>query len=430
MNARVPLGVMMLVAFVCNIGVARAENWPQFRGPAGNGHAPARGLPTVWSEGQNIRWKAQIAGLGWSSPAIWNDQIWLTTAIEAEGSLRAVCIDRDSGQIVHDVEVFKHADLGRIASKNTHASPTPVLDGHNVFVHFGAHGTACLTLDGQVVWAVLLEYDHRHGPGSSPVLWNDLLIVPCDAPDSQYLIALDKRTGQMRWRVDQQEEQAYSTPTIANVGGTDQVIASRGNAVIAYDPRDGHELWRCAYHGHSVVPRPVVDGGMVYVCTGHWNPTLLGIRLGGSGDVTHSHLAFSAKRGVPHVSSPLVTGGHVYMTTDMGILTCLDAASGKQMWRERLSGNFSASPTLADGKIYLFSEEGQALVFTPGDSFQAIAKNQLDGQILATPAFVDGAIYVRTDAHLYRIEEAKNVRASATISRHEAVPKASKAFRR
>ena len=409
--------------------VASAEDWPQFRGPMGNGHAPTRDWPTTWSEAENIRWKVPIAGLGWSSPVVWRDQIWLTTAIEAEGSLKAVCIDRETGQTRHEVEVFKLADLGRIASKNTHASPTPVVDGRNVFVHFGAHGTACLTLDGQIAWTIRLEYDHRHGPGSSPVVWNDLLIVPCDAPDKQFLIALDKRTGQERWRAEQVEEQAYSTPTLAKVGGQDQLIASRGNGVIAYDPRDGRELWRVSYQGHSVAPRPVVEGNMVYVCTGYWNPTLLGIKLGGSGDVTSSHVAFSAKRGVPHVPSPLVAGGRVYMTTDLGILTCLDAATGKEVWRERLSGNYAASPTLADGKIFLFSEEGNATVIALGDTFQAVATNQLDGRILASPAFVDGAVYVRTDTHLYRIEGAKNVRASATSSGRTA-PTASKAFRR
>lgn len=409
--------------------VALAENWPQFRGPAGNGHAEAVGVPTTWSESENVRWKAPVAGLGWSSPVVWNGQVWLTTAIDAEGSLRAVCYDRDSGQLLHDTEVFKHDDLGRIASKNTHASPTPVIDGRNVFVHFGAHGTACLTLDGQIVWTVQLEYDHRHGPGSSPVVWNDLVIVPCDAPDAQFLVALDKRTGQERWRVEQKEEQAYSTPIVVRIGKQDQVIASRGNGVIAHDPSDGRELWRVSYQGHSVAPRPVVEGDKVYVCTGYWNPTLLGIKLGGSGDVTSSHVAFSAKRGVPLISSPLVTGGRVYMTTDLGILTCLDAATGKEVWRERLSGNYAASPTLADGKIYLFSEEGNGTVITPGDTFQAVATNTLDGRILASPAFADGAIYVRTDTHLYRIESPQNVRASATISRREA-PVGERAFRR
>jgi outer membrane protein assembly factor BamB len=415
MTRRAILIATLMTACIGLRSALAAESWPQFRGPEGQGHSVARNLPTTWSENENVRWKTPIAGLGWSSPVVQGRQIWLTTAIEAEGSLRAVCVDRETGQVVHDVEVFKHADLGRIASKNSHASPTPILDGRNVFVHFGAHGTACLTTDGQVVWRQELKYDHRHGPGGSPVLWQDLLIVACDGPDEQYLIALDKQTGEPRWRVEHDGEQAYSTPALTKVDGVDQLISSRGNAVIAYAPANGQELWRCSFTGHSVVPRPVVAAGTVYCCTGYWNPSLLAIRLGGAGDVTASHLAYTVRRGVPHNPSPLVTDGRLYMTTDLGILTCLDAATGKELWRQRLSGNFSASPTLADGKIYLLNEEGSTLVIANSAKYELLATNQLDGRTLASPAPVDGAIYLRTDTHLYRLEEPKNVRASATL---------------
>lgn len=415
MTSRAICALVLATVCVASRSASAAETWPQFRGPDGQGHSDAHNLPTTWSENENVRWKTPIVGLGWSSPVVFGKQIWLTTAIEAEGSLRAVCVDRETGEIVHDVEVFKHADLGRIASKNSHASPTPVLDGRNLFVHFGAHGTACLTNDGQVVWRQQLKYDQRHGPGGSPVLWNDLLIVACDGPDEQYLIALDKRTGEPRWRVEHQGEQAYSTPALTKVDGVDQLITSRGNAVIAYAPADGQELWRCSFTGHSVVPRPVVADGMVYCCTGYWNPSLLAIRLGGSGDVTASHLAYTVRRGVPHNPSPLVVDGKLYMTTDLGVLTCLDAASGKELWRERLSGNFSASPTTADGKIFLLNEEGKMLVIAAHEKYELLATNQLEGRTLASPAPVDGAIYLRTDTHLYRIEGSKNVRASATL---------------
>lgn len=408
---------------------AAGDDWPQFRGPDGQGHAAARDLPTTWNETQNVRWKTPIAGLGWSSPVVVGEQIWLTTAIAEQGSLRAVCVDRNSGQVVHDVEVFRRDDLGRIASKNSHASPTPVVEGRNVFVHYGAHGSACLTTDGQVVWQTQLAYDHRHGPGGSPVVWKDLLIVACDGPDEQYLVALDQRTGRVRWRVDHQGEQAYSTPTLVDVAGTWQLITSRGNAAIAYAPATGQELWRCRYTGHSVVPRPVVAGGMVYCCTGYWNPSLLAIRLGGSGDVTDSHIAFSIRRGVPHNPSPLVADGRLYLVSDLGVLTCTSAGGGKEIWRERLSGNFSASPTAADGKIYLVAEDATTYVLSGGDHFDALATNHLDGQALASPAFVDGAIFFRTDSHLYRIEQTEPppavVRASATAP----VPQAPQAKR-
>jgi outer membrane protein assembly factor BamB len=415
MTARIPVAAILLAGSFAATAVG--ETWPQFRGPDGQGHASTSGVPTEWSETTNVRWKVPIDGLGWSSPVVSSEQIWITTAIEKQGSLRAVCIDRDTGAILHDVEVFHKDDLGRIAAKNSHASPTPVLDGRHVFVHFGAHGTACLTTDGQIVWRQILKYDHRHGPGGSPVVWNDLLIVACDGPDEQYLVALDKQTGRIRWRVDHHGEQAYSTPTLINVGGVEQLITSRGRAIIAYSPGDGTEIWRCSHGGHSVVPRPVAAGGLVYCCTGYWNPSLLAIRPDGHGDITNSHVAFALRRGVPHNPSPLVVGDRLYMISDLGVLSCADATDGGDVWHHRLAGNFSASPTLADGKIYLSSEDGTTFVIAPGDQFQLLATNRLDGRILASLAPVDGAIYLRTDTHLYRIEEPRNIRASATTTR-------------
>jgi outer membrane protein assembly factor BamB len=410
---------LLALALFATAGMTAAagENWPQFRGPDGQGHASATLLPDAWSETQNIRWKVPIAGLGWSSPVVYGEQIWLTTAIEQQGSLRAVCVDRASGQIVHDVEVFHKADLGRIAAKNSHASPTPLIDGRHVFVHFGAHGTACLTTDGEIVWTRVLKYDHRHGPGGSPVVWKDLLIVACDGPDEQYLIALDKQTGEVRWRVDHKGLQAYSTPTVIRVNGVEQLITSRGEAVIAYSPGDGKEIWRCQHGGHSVVPRPVAAGGLVFCCTGYWNPTLLAIRPDGTGDITDSHVVYTLRRGVPHNPSPLVVDDRLYMTSDLGILTCVDTKRGEEVWRQRLAGNFSASPTFADGKIYFVGEDATTFVVAPGDSFQLLSTNHLDGRSLASPAFVDSAIYFRTDTHLYRIEQPRNTRASTTTSR-------------
>ena len=406
---------------LASLGISRAaaDDWPQFRGPDGQGHATASQLPESWSESENIRWKTPLAGLGWSSPVVGGRQIWLTTAIDAEQSLRAVCLDRESGEVIHDVEVFRKTDLGRIASKNSHASPTPVLDGRNVYVHFGAHGTACLTTDGQIVWTRELEYDHRHGPGGSPIIWKDLLIVTCDGPDVQYTVALDKQTGQERWRADHHGQQAYSTPIVIRSGGADQLITSQGEAVIAYMPRDGVELWRCRHGGHSVVPRPVAGNGLVYFCTGYWTPALMAVRPDGQGDVTESHVEFLLRRAVPHCPSPLLVKDRLYFVSDLGILTCVDALKGTEIWRQRLSGNFSASPTWADGKIYLLNESGATYVIAPGDTYQLLATNHLDGRTLASPALVDHAIFLRSDTHLYRIEAPRNIRAGATTSRRE-----------
>jgi len=315
--------------------------------------------------------------------------------------------------------VFPKRDLGRIAAKNSHASPTPVLDGKHVFVHFGAHGTACLTTEGQVVWTRELAYDHRHGPGGSPVIWKDLLIVSCDGPDVQYTIALDKQTGEVRWKADHPGQQAYCTPLVIKVNGVDQLITSGGEAAIAYSPQDGQELWRCRHAGHSVVPRPAAGNGLVYFCTGYWTPALFGVRPDGHGDVTDSKVEFTLRRSVPHTPSPLVVGEQLYVVSDLGVVTCVDAKAGGEIWRQRLSGNFSASPTLADGKIYLLNEQGSMFVLAPGDTYRLLETNNLDGRTLASPAFVGHAIYLRSDTHLYRIEQSRTVQAGATTSRRK-----------
>lgn len=398
---------------------AVGDEWPQFRGPDGQGHAAQTGLPTSWSETQNIRWKTAVPGLGWSSPVVAGQQIWLTTAIDAEQSLRAVCLDRETGIVLHDVEVYRKQDLGRIANKNSHASPTPVIDENRVYVHFGAQGTACLTAEGQIVWKRELKYDQHHGPGGSPVVWRDLLFVSCDGHDVQYTIALDKRTGQVRWKSDHPGVHAYSTPILIQAGGVDQLITSGGGALIAYAPQDGTELWRCRHGGHAVVPRPVAGNGLVYFCTGYWTPTLFAVRPDGRGDVTESHVQFSLRHSVPHNPSPLLVLDRLYMVSDLGVLTCADAVKGTEIWRQRLSGGFSASPLLADGKIYLVNENATTLVIAPGEKYQLLAENHLDGRALASPAVAGHSIFLRTDTHLYRIEEPRNIQAGTRISRRD-----------
>lgn len=415
-----PTRTLTLVLLLAGGGlIEAAESWPQFRGPGGQGHSSAKGVPTEWSETQNVRWKVPVPGQGWSSPVVQGEQIWLTTSFEQQGSLRALCYDRENGELVHNVEIFRKDDLGRIAAKNTHASPTPVLDGKHVYVHFGSHGTACLSTDGQVLWRKRLEYDHRHGPGGSPIVWNDLLIVVCDGPEEQYTVALDKATGEARWKAEHTGQQAYSTPIVIKVNGVQQLLTSQGEALIAYAPADGNELWRCKHGGHSVVPRPVAGNGLVYFCTGYWTPSLLAVRPDGTGDITDSHVEFSVRRGVPHNPSPLLVEERLYLVSDQGVLTCINASDGKELWRQRLGGNFSASPTLVGGKIFLLNEAGTAFVVNHADTYELVAENQLDGRTLASPAFVDRAMYVRSDTHLYRIEEPRNVRASATTSRKD-----------
>ena len=382
-----------------------SQDWPEFRGPTGQGHSDERGLPLTWSETRNVRWKTAIPGRGWSSPSIQGDRIWLTTATEEGKSLRAISIDRNTGAILQNIEVFRLKSPGQINSKNSYASPTPILEGDRVYVHFGAHGTACLTQSGEIVWKTRVEYDNgQHGSGGSPVIYDDLLIVSCDGQESQFVVALDKTTGKVRWKKFREGYQAYTTPLVVRLPAGDQVISPGAYRAIAYEPRTGKEIWQVRYgDGFSNVPRPVYGAGLVFICTGFQQPSLLAVRLDGRGDVTKSHIAWTLKRGVSLTPSPLLVGDELYMVSDNGIASCVDAKSGVPNWQVRLGGNHSASPIYADGRIYFLSEEGESVVIAPGKEFKALAKNQLDGPTLASMAVSGGSIFVRSQTHLYRL---------------------------
>lgn len=398
-------GCMLAVLCLGAVSWARGDDWPQFRGPTGQGVSAAKLAPIAWSEEEGVAWRTPIPGQGWSSPVIYARQVWLTTASEAEGSLRAICLDFVTGEILHDVEVFRRADLGRINAHNTHASPTPVLDGDLVFVHFGGHGTACLSTDGRVLWRnESLKHDHGHGPGASPIVWNDLLIVACDGVDRQFVAALDKRTGQLRWRQERHGPPAYSTPLAVRAAGGEQIVSVGGGQAVAYAPRTGAEIWKFRFEGYSAVPRPVAAGGRVFFCSGYETPTLYAVDLAGQGDVTDTHLAWAARRGVPHNPSPLIVGRQMFLLNDKGVLVCLNLADGQELWRKRLRGTFLASPVYAAGCIYAVNDEGLTYVVDPAGRGAVVAENQLEGRVSASPAVVGGSLLLRTDRALYRID--------------------------
>jgi outer membrane protein assembly factor BamB len=382
-----------------------AQDWPEFRGPSGQGHSGERGLPLTWSETQHVRWKAALPGKGWSSPAIQGERIWLTTATEEGKSLRAISVDLKTGAMLQNVEVFRLKSAGPLHSKNSLASPTPVLEGDRVYLHFGAHGTACLTQAGEVVWKTRLDYDNgQHGPGGSPVIYDDLLIMSCDGQDAQFVVALDKLTGKVRWKKSRAGAQAYTTPLVVRLPAGDQVISPGAFRAVAYEPRTGKELWQVTYgDGFSNVPRPVFGHGLAFICTGFMQPSLLAVRVDGRGDVTKSHVAWTLRRGVSLTPSPLLIGDELYLVSDNGIASCVDAKTGQAHWQVRLGGNHSASPVYADGRIYFLSEEGESVVIAPGKEFKTLAKNQLDGQTLASMAVSGGSIFVRSQTHLYRL---------------------------
>lgn len=405
---------------LCSLGGTGvwADDWVEFRGPTGQGLATATGLPTRWSATENVAWRTEIPGKAWSSPILLKGQIYLTTAVpladrdDAPQSLRVLCLEADSGKLLWNVEVFQQPDGVKIHGKNSHASPTPITDGRKVFVHFGTHGTAALDLDGNVLWRnQKLKYSPQHGSGGSPVLVDGMLVVSCDGVDVQFVAALDQSSGEIRWKVPRntKPEKGFSfcTPLVIDVGGRRQLISSGSDAVFAYDPRDGSEIWKVAYPGgFSVVPRPVYGQGLLFVCTGFNTPSLLAIRPeGAAGDVTETHVPWQLKKSVPNNPSPLLIKDALYLLSDHGVATCLDAATGKQRWQNRIGGNFSASPVFADGKIYLQSEEGEGIVLKANpDEYEELARNPLGERTLASYAIAEGALYVRSDRALVRIQ--------------------------
>ena len=386
--------------------IVRAQ-WPEFRGPTGQGHSTETNLPLEWSETRNVKWKTPVAGRGWSSPSIAGGRVWVTTAIDSGGtSLRAMAFDVETGRELVNAEVFQVKRPAGINPKNSRASPTPIVEGDRVYVHFGADGTAALTTSGEIVWKTRLPYESQHGNGGSPLLYGDLLIVSCDGSDSAFVVALDKRTGKQRWRTWRRQpwDQAYSTPLLIRVAERDEVVSVGAYRAAAYDPSNGKEIWRVSYaDGFSNVPRPVFGHGLVYIATGFQEPSLLAVRADGAGDVTKTHIAWTLRRGAPLTPSPLLVGDELYVVNDGGIASCLDARTGETIWVQRLGGNYSASPIFADGRIYFLSEEGMARVIAPGREFRVLATNKIEGDTLGSMAVAAGSIFIRTDSHLYRI---------------------------
>jgi outer membrane protein assembly factor BamB len=396
---------MRLTLLLLLTSVVFATDWPQFRGPGGQGVSDEANVPLTWSETKNVRWKTAIPGRGWSSPVIQGDRIWLTTATEEGRSLRAIAVNVNTGAIEKNIEIFQLKSPKLLNMKNSFASPTPVLEGDRVYLHFGAYGTACITQSGEIVWKTKLEYDNgQHGPGGSPIIYDDLLIVSCDGLEAQFVVALEKATGKVRWKKTREGYQAYTTPLVVNSPSGDQVISPGAFQAIAYEPRTGKEIWRVKYaEGFSNVPRPVYGHGLVFICTGFQEPSLLAVQPDGHGDVTKSKIVWKLDRAIPRTPSPLLVGNELYIVTDNGIATCIDAKTGEELWRARLGGNHSASPVYAGGRIYFLSEEGESVVIAPGRKLQHLATNQIDGPTLASMAISHSSIFIRSQTHLYRL---------------------------
>jgi outer membrane protein assembly factor BamB len=362
-----------------------------------------------------VTWRTELPGKGWSSPVIWSNQIWMTTATEEGRSLRALCVDKVTGKLLRDVEVFRRGKPLVIHGKNSHASPTPVIEAGRVYIHFGSAGTACLdTGTGKVLWrSTELQANHLVGPGSSPALYRDLLVLPFDGTNVQFVAALRKDTGTLAWKTMRTGQmnhngdfnKAFSTPLIVAVEGQDQLIVPGANWTHAYEPLTGRELWRVGYKGYSNTPRPVTGHGLVYLSTGFTQPQLFAVRLGGRGNLTATHLAWKCEKQMPLKPSPILVGDQLYSVSDTGMLTCLNAKTGEVLWQRRLGGNYSASPISASDRLYISSEEGKVSVVVPGREFKLLATNELNERLMASPAVTGNTLFLRTDKALYRIEE-------------------------
>lgn len=406
--------------FLCvaafSAAVAGEDNWPQFRGPGGDGQAAESKLALTWSETKNVKWKIPIHGKGWSSPVVWGDQLWLTTATQDGKKLFAVCVNRRTGEIEYDLLVFENEKPRYCHPTNSYASPTPALEEGRIYVHFGSYGTACLdTQSGKTLWSRRdLKCNHWRGPGSSPIVEGDLLIVAYDGYDQQYVVAFNKNNGETVWKKDRNIDygtnngdrmKAYCTCTAVDFGGRRQVISPSAVETISYDPATGDVLWRVRHGGMNAAARPLFGHGLVYIAAGSGQLGLIALRPDGKGDVTDSHIEWRYGRNPPKRPSQLLIGERLFMVNDDGVAACLNAKTGQIVWQARLEGTYRASPVYADGKIYFFGLDGQSPVIAAADEFKLLAENSLNNGFQASPAVVGNSLYLRTTKHLYCIEE-------------------------
>lgn len=425
---------MLLAALLVPLllsGVSLLADWPQFRGPWGDGYVSGPGdtkpvgLPLHWSEQQNVKWKTPIPYRGWSTPVVMGGQVWLTTATEDGHEFFVICVDAGTGSVLFNQKLFmceKPEVLGN--SVNGYATPSPVIEPGRVYIHFGSYGTACLdTRTHKVLWEQNdLRCRHYRGPASSPLLFENLLILTMDGVDVQYLVALDKATGKTVWKTNRSVawndenvpgemaregdlRKAHSTPLLIKVDGKPQMLSSGAKAAYAYDPRDGRELWRVRYDAWSAAAMPLYYRGLAFLNSGYGGKTeLLAVREGGQGDVTDTHIAWRTSRMVSKMASPVLVDDLLYMVSDDGMITCLEPETGKQVWQQRAGGSYAASPIYGDGRIYFCNQQGKTTVLKPGRTCQILATNTLDTGLMASPAVDGRALYLRTRTHLYRIE--------------------------
>jgi outer membrane protein assembly factor BamB len=410
--------VFSMLLFASLGPVAQAEDWPRFRGPSGQGISTETGLPVHWSATSNVVWKAEIPGEGWSSPIIFGNRVFLTTATDNGVSCRVLCIDRKDGSILWNKEVFQQVPK-RKERMNSYATPTPVTDGQSVFAVFGDGSIASLSNTGGVLWTNRdFKFYSQHGLGASPILDEDLLIMPYDGSsegedkkvgwqkpwDQSYIVAVDKRTGQLRWKAKRgQSRIAHVTPNILKENGNAQLISGAGDVVQGFDLKTGDRIWSVYSQGEGVVPSIVLGDGLIFTGSGFEKSTIRAVRTGGKGDVTKTHIAWETTKGVPTRPSFVYVKPYLFSITDGGVAMCLKAETGEMVWQERVGGNHSASPIFADGKIYFLSEEGESAIIEAQPEFKVVARNSIGERCQASCAVSQKQLFIRSDKNLYCI---------------------------
>jgi outer membrane protein assembly factor BamB len=398
-----------------------AQNWPQFRGPASQGITQETGLPVQWSATSNVIWKTTLPGPGHSSPIVWGDRIFLTAfrserisnayaarfLLSARGQLVVLALDKTSGKILWERPV-KAPSIEALHPTNSPASPTPVTDGRYVYVYFGSAGLAAFDFNGTAVWEKKLgPFPSDWGSASSPVLYGNTLLLNVDTDGEDFLLAVDKSSGKTIWQTPRgQVTRSWSTPIIWNANGRDEIVVSGSQRVKGYDPVSGKELWTVDGLTEWVAPTPVTAHGLLFVASnGPGGNIIMAIRPGGSGNITRSHVAWRYERGAPYTPSPVVVGDYLYAVRSGGLLTCLNAKTGVEVWQQRLParGDYYASLLAGDGKIYALSEDGEASVIAAKPTYQLLSVNDMGERSMASPAVSSGRIYIRTDSALYAI---------------------------
>jgi outer membrane protein assembly factor BamB len=383
-----------------------AKYWPVWRGPSGQGLVTGT-YPDTWSATENVAWKKPVSGRGNSSPIVWGDRIFLTTAYDGGRRVSLIAFRRSDGTQLWEA-FAPDGRTGRAHYKNGHASATPSTDGTLVYASFGSRGLAAFDFNGKLVWHKDLgDVDNYHGAAGSPLLYKNRVILYQDFDGGSFVAAFDARTGKELWRTPRRASVGWGTPVAVRVGTRDEIIVSSQAAVTAYDPDTGRELWVCDGNSFEVIPTPVVGHGLVFASSGRVGPTLA-IRPGGRGNVTRTHLAWTSPKGSPFVPSPIVYGDQLYMVNDMAsIVTSFEAATGKVLWQGRLGvaqrEGFSASPVAVDGKIFFTNDQGETFVLRAGPTFELLRTNRIGETTLASPALVDGRWYIRTDRSLVAI---------------------------